>query len=686
MRPRRQQPVITQPSKQRVVGRRDVKVKPRGETARHTLKGGGRNICIIRSVGGLGDVLMSTPALRELKRRFPEAHLTYAVDRHRTFDDSYYELVKNAPFIDAIIDARYVVRAKYDKVVDISAVCLPYERTGLPPINRIDLFAKALGFGRIEDRLPFYKVEECEIAWARKLVGCADSPIVGLHTASHDKKRSLPLKTYFEIIRGLNERLPGVRIVLFDFNNRDERLASLPGVIDCSKYPTRQKAALINECSVFFGPDSGLMHLAGALKIPSVVAFGSIPPEARINHYPSHEAITTDISCKPCWYKDCPRGFKCMEQMDSGSVINRIVSKIQSFPSQILFHSILNPCDGYGGSAEQIALSLDSAQLSLRYSAYSSSGDWKRLAEPRTIALQQRCGRGFAYLGYYPPELGQKLPEVALRARKRFIYTTFESTKPPLDWTGYINQFDKLFVSCKMCRDGFAGRGVNIPISIVPLGVKEELWPLRHRTSTGPFCFLLFANAQMSDTRKNYMAAYKAFKQAFGNSTAVKLIIKISGGSVPSAIASQPNVSVVSGRFTQKELYSLVSKADVLLVPSRGEGYNLPLRECMATGMPVVATDFGGHESAMATGLNYSIPYKMVRASYPDGLYVDRNRGSSDFGLWAEPSVSGMAKVIANLPTSLKEVRERGEAGAEWVRQNETYEIAASRLRKEMGL
>ena len=98
-----------------IAGKRKTVVKSplggRGSSLRALKDSDRSSICIIRSVGGIGDVLMITPALRELKVRYPKSKLTFAVDRHTTSGDNYYELVKNAWFIDHIIDARDVVHA-----------------------------------------------------------------------------------------------------------------------------------------------------------------------------------------------------------------------------------------------------------------------------------------------------------------------------------------------------------------------------------------------------------------------------------------------------------------------------------------------------------------------------------------------------------------------------------------------
>ena len=56
-----------------------------------------KSICIIRSLGGIGDVLMITPGIRALKKKYPKLNITVAIDRRRVWDDSYYHLLSNAP-------------------------------------------------------------------------------------------------------------------------------------------------------------------------------------------------------------------------------------------------------------------------------------------------------------------------------------------------------------------------------------------------------------------------------------------------------------------------------------------------------------------------------------------------------------------------------------------------------------
>lgn len=285
------------------------------------------SVLIIRALGGIGDVLMTTPAVRQLKLDYPNCKITYACDRHSTPQDIYYQLLFNAPFIDNIVDARTENKSKYDIVIDITSVCIAYERKGIATKNRIDIFADAIGVSPI-NKVPFLQLTHREIAVADKILSPfreKKKKIVVLHTASVEEKRSWPIEHSIALI----EQLPDVQFLIMDFNNKYTDWHLLPNVLEVSSLGIRDKAALISRADLFVGPDSGPMHIAGALKKQSIVLFGSIPPEARINHYQNHQAVSAGLACSPCWYTACPYSVRCMKDITPTKVAALVKQTLQ---------------------------------------------------------------------------------------------------------------------------------------------------------------------------------------------------------------------------------------------------------------------------------------------------------------------------------------------------------------------
>ncbi len=293
---------------------------------------GKARICIIRSVGGIGDVLMTTPIVRHLHEEFPDLHITYAADRHSTkAHDVYYQLLKNARFINEIIDARFVDRSKYDAWVDISSVCIKHENSRLPMLNRIDIFARACGINHLKNPVPFYQVEPAETNWATAyLQPYRSKKLVLLHTASFDTKRTWPVSRQKQLIELAATQRPDILFLVSDFNNLIDNKHTYTNVVDVSKTSIRELAALIDQVDLFVGPDSGPMHIAGALRKNALALFGSIPPQVRINYYRNHEAVTSEpkLSCQFCMYQRCQIGYKCMSNITAEQVFVRIKERL----------------------------------------------------------------------------------------------------------------------------------------------------------------------------------------------------------------------------------------------------------------------------------------------------------------------------------------------------------------------
>ena len=69
---------------------------------------------------------------------------------------------------------------------------------------------------------------------------------------------------------------------------------------DCGKTANfAETVALVEQMDGMIRPDSYLMHLAGALGIPTVAVFSTIPPHLRVSAYPRVAALAPDTACAP---------------------------------------------------------------------------------------------------------------------------------------------------------------------------------------------------------------------------------------------------------------------------------------------------------------------------------------------------------------------------------------------------
>ena len=97
--------------------------------------------------------------------------------------------------------------------------------------------------------------------------------------------------------------------------------------------------SLLKLCRVLLTNDSGPMHVAAALGTPVVVPFGSTSPELTGPGLPGdsrHRLLKSDAPCSPCFRRECPIDFRCM----NGISVERVVEAVFRRNSGRARHSV----------------------------------------------------------------------------------------------------------------------------------------------------------------------------------------------------------------------------------------------------------------------------------------------------------------------------------------------------------
>jgi len=72
---------------------------------------------------------------------------------------------------------------------------------------------------------------------------------------------------------------------------------------------------LIAESSLLLGNDSGPVHLAAALGIPTVAVFGATDYIVAAPYSLRGRAVSEPVDCSPCWLRECPIDHRCMTRV-----------------------------------------------------------------------------------------------------------------------------------------------------------------------------------------------------------------------------------------------------------------------------------------------------------------------------------------------------------------------------------
>jgi len=116
-------------------------------------------------------------------------------------------------------------------------------------------------------------------------------------------------------------KLCGAKIVLFGAPGEEalgERISEMlgnQGINLCGQTSLREAVALIEQCRLFITNDSGLMHVAAALDLPLIAIFGSTDHVATGPGNPGSHIVRVPMPCSPCLKPDCPEDHLCMKEI-----------------------------------------------------------------------------------------------------------------------------------------------------------------------------------------------------------------------------------------------------------------------------------------------------------------------------------------------------------------------------------
>ena len=333
-----------------------------------------KNILVIITHGGMGDLLLSSVLAEALHRCYPGCRVTFWAQRR------FAGLLENHPFIDALLDldpaAPLLQSAKLLRQHHFDTVLVPWSVSrhawlttlaGIPtrvgqggrltysflfshPVRvrsvygdttshwadiQLD-YARAIGCrpeGELKPIVITTTAEKETAATLLKSVGVTGSkPICGLHICKGlavDESR-WPLDRFVDIAAGLLQN--GYDVILTGTAAEKSLTAivaaQVTNVIDlagtCS---LRETAALIEKMNVFICPDTGPGHLAAALGVPVVDIFplrSDFPARWRPAGANHRIIRPTAWECGgPCVKETCPR-FTCLLHIDPQEVVRAV--------------------------------------------------------------------------------------------------------------------------------------------------------------------------------------------------------------------------------------------------------------------------------------------------------------------------------------------------------------------------
>jgi lipopolysaccharide heptosyltransferase II len=142
------------------------------------------------------------------------------------------------------------------------------------------------------------------------------------------------LERFAEAAAAVTARSP-VQWILFGMKNDapiGEQITSALGDSCVNRIGQTTLEQLIDElrqCRLLLTNDTGTMHLAALLGVPTVAIFGSTEPRLTGPLGDRHIVLRHHVECSPCFLRKCPIDFRCMKAVSVQEVANAVMSILQ---------------------------------------------------------------------------------------------------------------------------------------------------------------------------------------------------------------------------------------------------------------------------------------------------------------------------------------------------------------------
>lgn len=212
----------------------------------------------------------------------------------------------------------------------------------------------ALNAPRVVDDVPSIKLPQAiREHGKRRLLEIGmhlDRPIFAIHAGGlYGRAKHWGDARYVDTIKML--RLEGFDVVLLTSPGEREQAQRI--ATTCNGVPivghdgdVLELAAALSQCAALITNDSGPLHVAAALAVPSVSIFGPTDPGRTVIAGATH-VVRSTLACQPCYQRECPlRHHRCMSDVSVDEVFKAAVSLVSGFEPEVAAHPIEVPIIG----------------------------------------------------------------------------------------------------------------------------------------------------------------------------------------------------------------------------------------------------------------------------------------------------------------------------------------------------
>ncbi len=326
---------------------------------------------LIIRFSSIGDIVLTTPVIRCLRKKYPNAEIHFLTKRSfknilqanpyinkiHTLDDDFEEVtaaLKKEAF-DCIIDLHHNLRTlrikkalkgvksfSFNKLNVEKFIYTNFKINTLPQKHIIDRNLETVAsLGVVNDGLGLdYFIPEADKLKKDDIPTSHLLGYVAIVIGAALATKKMPLNKLKELCAAINYPV----ILMGDKNDAANgheiaRVDDIKIYNACGKFNLNESADILRQAKLVVTHDTGLMHIAAALQKPiisiwgnTVPAFGMYPYYGKMSVQHFDVVQVNKLWCRPCskiGYNSCPRGhFKCMEQIAVNEIVNMIHQRL----------------------------------------------------------------------------------------------------------------------------------------------------------------------------------------------------------------------------------------------------------------------------------------------------------------------------------------------------------------------
>ncbi len=325
---------------------------------------------LVIKLRGIGDVLLSTPLIENLKKQFPHLQIDYLCEEFAC------DVLRGNPWLDNVIPfnkrkesgfdlVKKIRQKKYDIIIDlygnpraaiITLLSSAQHRIGFPfrarkyaynflvpprggEVHNVDFNLDVLRYFQIPivSSQPYFPVDETNKKFAIDWLShenLLNKSIVGIIPSSGWYTREWDLKSFAALADQIIEKKYFSMVLIWGPGEQGK--ASIVQKMmrnEIHLFPTttlKQMGALLAHCTYIVSNNNGPMHIAASLGVPILEISGPTNPKLQGPFGQNHLTVRNEkLDCLECNLTECPIGHVCMKDLSVDVVFNAFQQLVQ---------------------------------------------------------------------------------------------------------------------------------------------------------------------------------------------------------------------------------------------------------------------------------------------------------------------------------------------------------------------